>query len=151
LARHSPKFKQYKPFRAWVGPSGSNVHLYPTSRLKWAPASFEEPASTTPHHPLSSHATTATRLMDRDGRGRGRGRGLGSCLAHGSAVIFSMCRDISVDMHELARRQRATDDNICLQSASLVCRYHLALRMCLIINLSSTLISVTNIIMVSHS
>jgi hypothetical protein len=40
-------------------------------------------------------------------------------LAHGIAAFFSMCRDISADVHELARRQRETDDSLCRQSISM--------------------------------
>jgi hypothetical protein len=61
--------------------------------------------------------------MGHDGRGscrgRGRGRGLGARLAHGIATVFSMCRDISANVHELARRQRKTNDNLRRQSVSL--------------------------------
>jgi hypothetical protein len=69
-------------------------------------------------HPSSSCATLASCPMDRSGRGRGRLRGLGSCLAHAIDALLLMCRNISAYVHELAHRQRETDDNICRQSAS---------------------------------
>jgi hypothetical protein len=30
-----------------------------------------------------------------------------------------MCRNISADVHELARRQRETDDNLCRQASTM--------------------------------
>jgi hypothetical protein len=53
------------------------------------------------------------------GHGRGHGRGMGARLAHGIAAFFSMCRNISADVHELARRQRETDDNLRRQASSM--------------------------------
>jgi hypothetical protein len=50
---------------------------------------------------------------------RGRGRGMGARLAHGIAAFFSMCRNISSNVHELARRQRETDDNLHRQASSM--------------------------------
>jgi hypothetical protein len=44
---------------------------------------------------------------------------MGASLAHGIAAFFSMCRNISADVHELARRQRETDDNLCRQASSM--------------------------------
>jgi hypothetical protein len=44
---------------------------------------------------------------------------MGARLAHGIAAFFSMCRNISADVHELARRQRETDDNLHRQSISM--------------------------------
>jgi hypothetical protein len=52
----------------------------------------------------SSRVAYASRSMDRSIRGCGRGRGLGSRLAHGIVALFSMCWDISVDVHELVQR-----------------------------------------------
>jgi hypothetical protein len=62
-----------------------------------------------------------------------------------------MCRNISTDVHELARRQRETNNNIHRQLASPVCLCHLAPKMFLYTNPSKTLNSGTNIIMVSPS
>ena len=53
------------------------------------------------------------------GRGRGRGRGMGARLVHGFATFFSMCRNISADVHEVARRQRETDDNLRRQASTM--------------------------------
>jgi hypothetical protein len=53
------------------------------------------------------------------GRGQGRGRGMGALLAHGIAAFFSMCRNISADVHELARHQRETNDNLRRQASSM--------------------------------
>jgi hypothetical protein len=44
---------------------------------------------------------------------------MGARLAHGIAAFFSMCRNISFDVHELARRQRETDDNLHRQASSM--------------------------------
>jgi hypothetical protein len=52
-------------------------------------------------------------------RGRGRGRGMGARLVHGFAAFFSMCRNISADVHEVARRQRETDDNLHRQASTM--------------------------------
>jgi hypothetical protein len=59
---------------------------------------------------------------------------MGARLAHGIAAFFSMCRNISADVHELARRQRETDDNLRRQ-ASRVCPLPLARLTCLSIRL----------------
>jgi hypothetical protein len=40
-------------------------------------------------------------------------------LAHGIAAFFSMCRNISADVHELARRQWETDDNLRRQASTM--------------------------------
>jgi hypothetical protein len=48
------------------------------------------------------------------GRGRGRGRGMGARLAHGIATFFSMCRNISSNVHV-----RETDDNLRRQATSM--------------------------------
>jgi hypothetical protein len=44
---------------------------------------------------------------------------MGARLAHGIAAFFSMCRNISADVHELARRQRETDDNLRRQASTM--------------------------------
>jgi hypothetical protein len=44
---------------------------------------------------------------------------MGARLAHGIATLFSMCRNISSDVHELARRQWETDDNLHRQASSM--------------------------------
>jgi hypothetical protein len=44
---------------------------------------------------------------------------MGARLAHGIVAFFSMCRNISSDVHELARRQRETDDNLRRQASSM--------------------------------
>jgi hypothetical protein len=36
-----------------------------------------------------------------------------------ASAFFSMCRNISSDVHELARRQRETDDNLYPQATSM--------------------------------
>jgi hypothetical protein len=41
------------------------------------------------------------------------------CNTHGIAAFFSMCINISSDVHELARRQRETDDNLRRQASSM--------------------------------
>jgi hypothetical protein len=93
----------YAPY--WINPAS------PAGRSKRVPTgavkqdySSDEPAPVPPRHPSSSHAATASCPMDRSGQGRGRGRGLGSRLAHGIIVLFSMCRNISTNVHELACR-----------------------------------------------
>jgi hypothetical protein len=45
--------------------------------------------------------------------------GMGAQLDHGIAAFFSMCRNISSDVHELARRQQETDDNLRRQAFSM--------------------------------
>jgi hypothetical protein len=44
---------------------------------------------------------------------------MGARLAHGIAAFFSMCRNISADVHELARRQREIDDNLRRQASTM--------------------------------
>jgi hypothetical protein len=44
---------------------------------------------------------------------------MGARLVHGITTFFSMCRNIFADVHELARRQRETDDNLRRQSISM--------------------------------
>jgi hypothetical protein len=80
--------------------------------MKKAPASSREQTSAGPSHPSLGRGSLTP-------RGRGRGHGLGARLAHGIAAFFSMCRDISADVHELARRQRETDDNLHRQSITM--------------------------------
>lgn len=101
----------YAPYR--IDPAN------PAGRSKRAPTgaarqnySSDEPAHVPSCHVSSFHAATASHPMDCSGRGRGQGRDLGSRLAHGLATIFSMCRNISADVHELACRQREIDDNM---------------------------------------
>jgi hypothetical protein len=94
----------------WIDPNN------PASRMKKAPASSREQTSVGPSRPFSAHGSPTPQGR---GRGRGRGHGLGVRLAHGIATFFSMCRDISVDVHELARRQWETDDNLRRQSISI--------------------------------
>jgi hypothetical protein len=92
----------YTPF--WIDPNN------PAGRLRKASASSREQAAAGP-----------SRLSP--GRGsptpRGRGREMGARLAHGIATFFSMCRNISSDVHELATRQRETDDNLRRQATSM--------------------------------
>jgi hypothetical protein len=90
----------YTPF--WIDPNN------PAGRLRKAPSSSR------------GHATAGTsRPSPGRGRDRGRGRGTGAQLAHGIAAFFSMCRNISSDVHELARHQRETDDNLHCQASSM--------------------------------
>jgi hypothetical protein len=103
--RHLP----YTPF--WIDPNNL------IGRIKKAPASSREQTSAGPTHPSSSHGAPTSCPMDHGGRGRGRG--LGARLAHGIAAFFSMCRYISADVHELARCQRETNDNLRRQSVSM--------------------------------
>jgi hypothetical protein len=98
----------YTPF--WIDPNNL------VGRLGKAPASSREQTSASPSHhsPGRGSPTPCGR-----GHGRGRGRGMGARLAHGIATFFSMCRNISADVHELARRQREMDDNLRRQSISM--------------------------------
>jgi hypothetical protein len=90
----------YTPF--WIDPNN------PAGRLRKAPASSREQTTAGPSRPSPGHGSPTP-----CGRGRGRGRGMGARLVHGIAAFFSMCKNISVDVHELASRQRETDDNLC--------------------------------------
>jgi hypothetical protein len=92
----------YTPF--WIDPNNL------AGRMKKVPASSREQTSAGPSHPSPSRGSPTP---------RGRGHGLGARLAHGIATFFSMCRDISTDVHELARRQRETDGNLRRQSISM--------------------------------
>jgi hypothetical protein len=44
---------------------------------------------------------------------------MGARLDHGIATFFSMCRNISSDVHDMVRRQRETDNNLRRQATSL--------------------------------
>jgi hypothetical protein len=96
----------YTPF--WIDPNN------PVGRLRKAPASSHEQtvAGTSRPSPGRGSPTPC-------GRGRGRGHSMGARLAHGIAAFFSMCRNISFDVHELARRQQETDDNLHRQATSM--------------------------------
>jgi hypothetical protein len=96
----------YTPF--WIDPNN------PAGRMKKAPASSREQTSAGPSRPSPGRVSPTPH-----GHGRSRGHGLGARLAHGIAAFFSMCRDISADVHELARRQQETDDNLRRQSISM--------------------------------
>jgi hypothetical protein len=98
----------YTPF--WIDPNN------PAGRLRKAPSSSRGPAVAGPSRPSPGRGSPTPRGR---GRGRGRGCGMGACLAHGIAAFFSMCRNISSDVHELARRQRETDDNLRRQASSM--------------------------------
>jgi hypothetical protein len=82
----------YTPF--WIDPNN------PAGRLRKAPSSSRGHAAAGPSRSSP-------------------GRGMGARLAHGIATFFSMCRNISSDVHELARRQRETDDNLRRQASSM--------------------------------
>jgi hypothetical protein len=79
----------YTPF--WIDPNN------PAGRMKKAPVSSREQTSAGTSQPSPGRGSPTP-------RGRGRGHGLGVRLAHGIATFFSMCRNISTDVHELARR-----------------------------------------------
>jgi hypothetical protein len=92
----------------WIDPNN------PAGRLRKAPSSSRGQAAASTSRPSPGHGSPTPR-----GRGRGRGRGMGARLAHGIAAFFSMCRNISSDVHELARRQRETDDHLRRQASSM--------------------------------
>jgi hypothetical protein len=94
----------YTPF--WIDPNN------PVGRLRKAPASSREQTFAGPSRPSPGRGSPTP-------RGRGHGRGMGARLAHGIAAFFSMCRNISSDVHELARRQRETNDNLHRQATSM--------------------------------
>jgi hypothetical protein len=98
----------YTPF--WIDPNN------PEGRLRKAPSSSRGPDATGPSRPSPGHGSPTPRGR---GRCRGRGRGMGARLTHGIAAFFSMCKNISSDVHELARRQRETDDNLRRQASSM--------------------------------
>jgi hypothetical protein len=101
----------YTPF--WIDPNN------PAGRLRKAPSSSRAHTSAGP----PAAATGASRPSPGRGSptplGRGRGRGMGARLAHGIVAFFSMCRNISADVHELARHQREIDDNLRRQASSM--------------------------------
>jgi hypothetical protein len=114
----------YTPF--WTDPNN------PTSKMTRAPAGSDEPPTTDPSHPSSSRGASTPCPMDRGGRGRGCGwgHGLGARLAHGIVALFSMCHDISVDVHQLARLNEKLM-RICTTSQFLwVTRFPLVHKMC---------------------
>jgi hypothetical protein len=78
----------YAPF--WIDPNN------PAGRLRKAPASSREQTSAGPSCPSPGRGSPTPRGR---GHGRGRGRGMGARLAHWIAAIFSMCRNISSDVH----------------------------------------------------
>jgi hypothetical protein len=82
--------------------------------LRKAPANSRGQAAAGTSRPSPGHGSPTPR-----GRGRGHGRRMGARLDHGVATFFSMCRNISSDVHELARRQRETDDNLHRQASSM--------------------------------
>lgn len=96
----------YTPF--WIDPNN------PAGRLRKAPSSSRGRDAAGTSRPSPGRGS-----LTPHGRGRGRGRGMGARLAHGIAAFFSMCRNISSDVHELARRQRETDDNLRRQASSM--------------------------------
>jgi hypothetical protein len=85
----------YTPF--WIDPNN------PAGCLRKAPSSSHGHAAAGTSRPSPGHESPTP---------HGRGRGMGARLAHGIAAFFSMCMNISSDVHELARRQRETDDNL---------------------------------------
>jgi hypothetical protein len=114
----------YTPF--WIDPNN------PAGCLRKAPSSSRGPAAAGPSRPSPGRGSPTSR---GHGRGRGRGRGMGARLAHGIATFFSMCRNISSDVHELARRQRETDDNLRRQASSMGMPFAPVRLMCLSIRL----------------
>jgi hypothetical protein len=109
------RHQSYTPF--WIDPNN------PAGRLRKAPSSSRGPTSAGPSAGAGAAAAGASRPSPGRGsptpRGRGRGRGMGARLAHGFAAFFSMCRNIAADVHEVARRQRETDDNLRRQASAL--------------------------------
>jgi hypothetical protein len=111
------RHQSYTPF--WIDPNN------PAGRLRKAPSSSRAHTSVGPSAGPAAAAAGASRPSPGRGsptprgRGRGRGRGMGARLAHGIATFFSMCRNISADVHELARRQRETDDNLRRQASTM--------------------------------
>jgi hypothetical protein len=114
------RHQSYTPF--WIDPNN------PAGRLRKAPSSSRAHTSPGPSAGPAAAAGVSRPSPGRGsptprgrghGRGRGRGRGMGARLAHGIAAFFSMCRNISADVHELARRQRETDDNLRRQASTM--------------------------------
>jgi hypothetical protein len=117
------KHSRYVPY--WVDSSNPAARTKRAPSGSGGPASSAEPPPHPPHHPSSSRPAAASRPspgrgspMPR-GRGRGHGRGMGARLVHGLAAFFSMCLNISADVHEVARRQRETDDNLRRQASTM--------------------------------
>jgi hypothetical protein len=92
----------YTPF--WIDPNN------PTGRLRKAPSSSRGQAAAGTSCPSPGRGSPTP---------RGHGRRMGARLSHGIAAFFSMCRNISSDVHELARRQWETDDNLHRQASSM--------------------------------
>jgi hypothetical protein len=119
------KHSRYVPY--WVDSSNPAARTKRASSGSGGPASSTEPPPQPPHRPSSSRPTAASRpspgrrspMPRARGRGRGRGRGMGARLVHGFAAFFSMCRNISADVHEVARRQRETNDNLRRQASTM--------------------------------
>jgi hypothetical protein len=115
------RHQSYTPI--WIDPNN------PAGRLRKAPSSSCARTSTSTGPSAGPAAAAAGASCPSPGRGsptprgrgrgRGRGQGMGARLAHGIAAFFSMCRNISADMHELARRQRETDDNLRRQASTM--------------------------------
>jgi hypothetical protein len=103
----------YTPF--WIDPNN------PAGCLRKAPSSSRAHTSAGPAAASAgaSRPSPGRGSPTPRGRGRGRGRGMGARLAHGIAGFFFMCRNISADVHELARRQRETNDNLRRQASSM--------------------------------
>jgi hypothetical protein len=98
----------YTPF--WIDPNN------PAGHLRKAPSSSRGPAATRPSRPSPGRGSPTPRGR---GRGQGHGRGMGAHLVHGIAAFFSMCRNISLDVYELAQRQRETNDNLRHQASTM--------------------------------
>jgi hypothetical protein len=110
------RYLSYTPF--WIDPNN------PTGRLRRAPTSSREHTAAGLSRPSPGRGSPTPRGRGSPtprgrGHGRSRGRGMGARLAHGIAAFFSMCRNISFDVHELARRRRETDDNLRRQATSM--------------------------------
>ena len=134
----------YTPF--WIDPNN------PAGRMKKAPASSHEQTSAGPSHPSPGRGFPTPRGRGSPTpRGCGRGRGMGARLAHGIAAFFLMCRNISVDVHELARRQWETDDNLRRQSISMGIPFAPACLTCLSMHPVQKSMNGTNKLMVFHS
>jgi hypothetical protein len=114
------RHQSYTPF--WIDPNN------PAGRLRKAPSSSRAHTSAGPSAGAGAAAAAGASRPSPGrgsptprgrGHGRGRGRGMGARLAHGFAAFFSMCRNIAADVHEVARRQRETDDNLRRQASAL--------------------------------
>jgi hypothetical protein len=112
------RHQSYTPF--WIDPNN------PVGRLRKAPSSSRAHTSAGPSAGPAAAAGASRPSPGRGsltpcgrGRGRGHGQGMGARLAHRIAAFFSMCRNISADVHELARRQRETDDNLRRQASTM--------------------------------